>query len=146
MRGIAILRRADDEAAEVLVPLNEEFGDFRQALERALGIILARSKRPDALGEMLPGVDPVHLWFELSYAQYLTVPRTALQSMPLEWKIRFAACLEELDDAIEWRPAKGRYWVTLKDKRGRFVRDPLMDYERGRRKVALRDDVRDGER
>ncbi len=83
--------------------------------------------------------EPVHTWFELSYAQYLTVPRSVLQSMPTEWQQRFVECLEQLDDAIDWRPVDGRYWVRLKDSDGRFVRDPLMDYERGRRRIKARE-------
>jgi hypothetical protein len=79
--------------------------------------------------------DPVHTWFELSYAQYLTVPRSVLQSMPLEWQIRFVQCLEELDETIDWRPKSGRYWVKLKDDHGRYVEDEFMDYQRGRRQI-----------
>ena len=72
----------------------------------------------------------VHGWFELTYAQYLTIPRSILQSMPVEWQERFVACLRELDDALPWRPTEGRYWVVLKDKRGRYARDPFMEYRR----------------
>lgn len=79
--------------------------------------------------------EPVHTWFELTYAQYLTIPRSLLQSMPVEWQQRFVECLEELDDTFDWRPREGRYWVQLKDGRGRYVEDPLMDYERGRRRI-----------
>ena len=79
--------------------------------------------------------DAIHHWFELSYAQYLTIPRSALQSMPNEWQSEFVALLEELDEEIDWQPKEGRYWVQLKDKRGRYVADPLMDYERGRRRL-----------
>ena len=43
---------------------------------------------------------PVHGWFELSYANYLTIPRSLMQSMPVEWQQRMVACLEELDDAF----------------------------------------------
>jgi hypothetical protein len=88
--------------------------------------------------------DPIHEWFELSYAQYLTVPRSVLQSMSVEWQERFSQCLRELDDMIDWRPAEGRYWVQLKDDRGRFVHDHLMDYERGRRVVPYRLGKNDG--
>ncbi len=84
------------------------------------------------------GDGSVHFWFELSYAQYLTIPRSVLQSMPHEWQRRFTKCLEELDAAIDWRPAEGQYWVSLKDSRGRYMHDPLMDYERGRRRVPLK--------
>ncbi len=91
-------------------------------------------------GRPLDGREAIHEWFELSYAQYLTIPRSVLQSMPDEWQGRFVRCLRELDDAIDWRPEEGRYWVCLKDERGRYIRDPLMDYERGRRRIPLRDE------
>jgi hypothetical protein len=91
--------------------------------------------------EVIVFEEPIHEWFELSYAQYLTVPRSVLQSMPVEWQKRFVACLEELDRSIDWRPEEGRYWVRLKDGQGRFVDDPLMDYERGRRRVPFRQPV-----
>ena len=84
---------------------------------------------------ILLGDEPIHCWFELSYAEYLTIPRSVLQSMPVEWQGRFVRCLEELDETIDWRPSEGCYWVRLKDSRGRFVHDLLMDYERGRRKI-----------
>ena len=77
----------------------------------------------------------IHSWFELTYAQYLTIPRTALQSMPLEWQDRFVRCLEELDVTLDWRPEGGRYWVKLKDSKGWNMSDPLCDYERGRRRL-----------
>ena len=73
---------------------------------------------------------PMHSWFGLSYAQYLTVPRSVIQEMPIEWQERFAACLDELDDAFDWYPKDGRYWVRLKDGGGRYARDPLMEYRR----------------
>ena len=88
-----------------------------------------------ASSESAFSADAIHHWFDLSYAQYLTIPRSALQSMPNEWQSEFVALLEELDETIDWRPKEGRYWVQLKDKRGRYVADPLMDYERGRRRL-----------
>ena len=84
--------------------------------------------------------EPVHYWFELSYAQYLTIPRSVLQSMPVEWQQRFVKCLEDLDEAIDWRPPEGQYMVKLKVG-GKTVNDPLMDYERGRRHIPSRMEV-----
>jgi hypothetical protein len=56
--------------------------------------------------------------------------------MPLEWQDRFVKCMEELDDRIDWR---SNYYVFLKDKdTGRFMDDPLADYERGRRRLPLK--------
>lgn len=79
----------------------------------------------------------IHTWFNLSYANYLTIPRSVLQSMPDEWQRRFVKCLEELNETIDWRQA-GTYWVRLKDENGRFVPDEFLDYQRGRRKIPHR--------
>lgn len=74
---------------------------------------------------------PIHVWFELSYAQYLTVPRIVMQSMPHEWQEKMAKLLEEMDETFDWRPNEGRYWVKLKDDKGRFAKPPLHDYRHG---------------
>lgn len=81
----------------------------------------------DAQGD-IEKTDRIHRWFELSYAQYLTVPRSVLRSMPDEWQDRFVTCLEELDETIDWRPKSGRYWVQLKDGKGHYTSDPFMQY------------------
>lgn len=87
-----------------------------------------------------PDNEPIHGWFELSYAQYLTIPRSVLQSMPVEWQQLFVELLRSLDNTIKWRPEEGRYRVRLyslteNGEWGREIDDPLMDYERGRRRV-----------
>lgn len=82
------------------------------------------------------GDTALHTWFELSYAQYLTIPRSILQSMPRGWQEQFATLLCKLDDTFDWRPRNARYWVSLRSQSGRYVsisRDPFMDYERGRK-------------
>lgn len=93
--------------------------------------------------------DAIHNWFELTYAQYLTIPRSVLQSMPGAWQERFVRCLQELDEHIDWRPEEGQYRVQLhavnqdaedEDYWGPVLDDPLMDYERGRRIIPNRTD------
>ena len=79
----------------------------------------------------MKGHDRLHGWFGLSYAQFLTIPRLVMQSMPDEWQGKMAALLEELDDAFDWRPTEGRYWVRLRDEGGRFIAAPLGDYRHG---------------
>lgn len=81
--------------------------------------------------ELLESDEPLNLWFELSYAQFLTVPRLVMQSMPVEWQRQMAVLLQELDETFDWRPIEGRYWVRLKDNHGRFMDAPLNDYRRG---------------
>jgi hypothetical protein len=75
-----------------------------------------------------PICDDVHHWFELTYAQYLTIPRSSLEAMPGEWQRRFVRCLEELDAAFDWRPKEGRYWVELRTADERYAHDPLREY------------------
>lgn len=47
----------------------------------------------------------VHTWFSLTYANYLVVPRSVLQSMPEDWQHRFTALLGEMSTAfgqLDW--------------------------------------------
>lgn len=74
---------------------------------------------------------PIHEWFELSYAQFLTLPRLVMESMPLEWQRQMVALLQEVDETFDWRPQEGRYWVFLRDARGRLAEAPLWNYRRG---------------
>jgi hypothetical protein len=88
----------------------------------------------------------IHTWFGLTYAQYLTIPRSVLQSMPLEWQHKFVELLDELGDTY-WTdilPDGTDYRVELRklestvaggQKWGKKVDDPLADYKRGRRNV-----------
>jgi len=87
--------------------------------------------------------EPIHLYFGLSYAHYLVLPRTALQSMPIEWQRRFVDCLRELGDEIEIGPEWPlAYWVTLKHLGTRRYaslakNEPLPAYDKGRARVEL---------
>jgi hypothetical protein len=74
------------------------------------------------------GAQNLHLWFELSYAQYLTVPRSILAAMPDEWQGKMADLLRALDATFDWRPEEGRYWCRLRDDAGRFADDRLAEY------------------
>jgi len=59
------------------------------------------------------------------------VPRLVMESMPPEWQKKMAALMREMDETFDWRPKEGRYWVRLKDGRGRYSEAPLGDYRRG---------------
>lgn len=91
---------------------------------------------PEALEpspDVIDATEPVSAWFELSYAQFLTVPRIFMERMPAAWQRRIVACLRELDAAFDWRPKAGNFWVTLRSDEGRFVPlDPnICNYRRG---------------
>ena len=78
---------------------------------------------------------PIHGWFELSYAQFLTVPRLVMEAMPHEWQCKMADLLSEMDETFDWRPKEGRYWVKLKNSQGRYTHAPLNDYRYGQREI-----------
>ena len=74
---------------------------------------------------------PINIWFELSYAQFLTVPRLVMESMPIKWQKKMKELLEQMDATFDWRPEDGCYWVRLRDHKGRFLKAPLCDYRHG---------------
>lgn len=83
--------------------------------------------------------EPIHMWFELSYSNYLVYPRSILQSMPREWQQRFVSCLIEAENAAAGLPdVPQNYNVTPRGQAGRFQKDPYSNYDRGRRKVELK--------
>lgn len=75
----------------------------------------------------------VHDFFGLTYASYLTVPRSVLQSMPAVWQHKFSLLMDELTDLYGGYDMD--YRVNAVDSRGKFKSDPLRNYERGRRRV-----------
>lgn len=79
--------------------------------------------------------DAVHDWFSLSYAAYLVLPRSVLQSMPDEWQNKFIALVEEVGEVLEVDDMPN-YRVTAVDAANKFIKDDYRDYERGRRRIA----------
>lgn len=75
--------------------------------------------------------DRLQRWYELSYTQFITIPRLVTESMPEDWQEKFAQLLEEMDDTFDWKPANGRYWVKLRDSRGKYSHAPLNNYRYG---------------
>lgn len=94
------------------------------------------------------GTERMHTWWELSYSNYLTIPRLIIQSMPDDWQGRFCDMLDEAHDllaqkGIEWPPKGHSITVQLRhDETGRFVDDDFARYERGRRRLWRNDDIR----
>jgi len=77
--------------------------------------------------------DDVHGWFNLTYASYFAMPRSVMQSMSAEWQHAFVELIEQVEDLYGGYDMD--YTVHLTNQRGRFTKDPLRDYERGRRFV-----------
>lgn len=62
--------------------------------------------------DAVPEVDAVHGMFGLSYANYLVLHRTLLQSMPDAWQNRFVALLNEYEQAFAHVEKPDAYEVT----------------------------------
>lgn len=116
------------------LPEKEKESDRTEA-DRFFSMLSDLANTPQSLMGKPADPDAIHNWFGLTYANYLTLPRSVLQSMPGEWQERLVQLLRELDETIDWFPEGGKYWVKLKDRKGRFMEDPFLDYERGRRRI-----------
>ena len=55
----------------------------------------------------------VHQYFELTYANFLVLPRTVMMDMPTDWQNKFVSLLEELDEETSWRDALDGYSVGV---------------------------------
>jgi hypothetical protein len=81
--------------------------------------------------------EEIHSWFGLTYANYLVLPRSVLQSMPDEWQSGFVAMLRDLEVAyghLDWP----EYAVNARGDGGRFIKDPIPHYNRGRTRIEPR--------
>lgn len=80
--------------------------------------------------------EPIHEFFGLSYSNYLVLPRTALQSMPVEWQEKFVELLNAMSETIkeDFEP-DGGYRVVALDENNKIASDPYSNYERGRRRI-----------
>jgi len=72
--------------------------------------------------------DSLPLWFGLSRASWLTLPRVLMQAMPKSWQRRMANLLFEYDEAFPYQPDIGtRVQIT---KNGKLIKTPewLLNY------------------
>lgn len=86
--------------------------------------------------------DYIHIFFGLSYAKYLVLPRSILQSMPEEWQRDFVKLLDQLETNCAVMDIKTPDYSVSAKKDGKFIKDPYRDYWRnGQRCQGLRNDL-----
>lgn len=85
--------------------------------------------------------EPIHEWFNLSYASYLVVPRSILQSCSIPNQQALVKALDAIYDECSanmenhW-PHEADIQVKLKSVvTGKLIKDDLADYDRGRRRL-----------
>lgn len=102
---------------------------------------MADLTRLRTLAEKPEDDEAVHGFFELTYANYLVLHRSALQSMPPKWQREFVALVQDMDDRIEWPDNMPSRWcISARDEHGKFMRDPVPHYNRGRTRMEVRAD------
>lgn len=72
----------------------------------------------------------LQLWFGLSYASFLVLPRVLMEAMPEEWQSKIAALLIEYDEAFPNQPdISTRVQIT---QNGKLIKTPawLINYRR----------------
>jgi len=77
----------------------------------------------------------IHSWFGLSYASYMVLPRTMLQSMSNRWQKKFIKLVEEMDEKFGHYNKVYSYTILAKDEHHKIMHDNLRNYERGRRRL-----------
>lgn len=86
---------------------------------------------------VVPDNDAIHDYFGLTYANFLVLPRVALQSMPDEWQKKFVELLNDIPEVLpevsHIEPDK--YTVSCRSFNGRYVRNPWPHYNRGRTRM-----------
>lgn len=88
---------------------------------------------------MKDNMEAIHEYFELTYANYLVLPRTVLQSMPDKWQEQFVNLLRQIPELLssDWEP-EGGYRVLALNSDKKFCKDSYSNYERGRRRLVLK--------
>lgn len=134
----------------------------KQAYYNILNIYSQNYSKDNVSGmESTEPIEPIdiHDWFGLTYANYLVMPRTLLQSMPKEWQLRFVRMLMEFYlafDHIEMaecynvQAAEYRKLTDMTDEEIRFIGydvnrgDPDLDeedmfYDPNEREISVQD-------
>lgn len=83
------------------------------------------------------GYERLWLWFGLSKASWLTLPRAMMHEMPDEWQNKMAELLEQWDETWDSSEMPSPY-VTAKDN-GRFTKWPsfITNYRHPEREKIL---------
>lgn len=76
-----------------------------------------------------PGYESLWRWFSLSYASWLTLPRSLMHEMPDEWQQKMTDLLEEWDETWDGRDMPSPF-VSAKSGDGKFTKWPgwLLQY------------------
>lgn len=71
-----------------------------------------------------PGYDALWLYFGLSYASFLVMPRVFMHAMPDEWQAKMAALLDEWDETWNWDDCGFEHTAVSVKRDGKFSAMP----------------------
>jgi len=78
------------------------------------------------------GYDALWLWFGLSYASFLILPRVLMHEMPDEWQLKMSKLLVEYDEHFKRVEGISSTTVCAKNDAGKFTSFPayILNYRR----------------
>ncbi|MFQ3543545.1 hypothetical protein Q7A53_05620 [Halobacillus rhizosphaerae] len=145
------IKEYEQELAEL-----KEFGEHEGHPNKhvMMAVSLRCSQLEKHIEELKQPRKNIHQFFGLSYAQYLVIPRSVLQSMHLYWQDNFVKLLDQLYETgwTKGLPEKTMYKVEVREYGYEHlenedseieetfvwkdeITDPLADYRRGNRNV-----------
>jgi len=72
---------------------------------------------------------PIHMWFGLTYASWLTIPRVLMEAMPLQWQKDMVRLLNEFNEEFpRWLPEDLSIHLSGK-RRGKYASLPRELHE-----------------
>lgn len=74
--------------------------------------------------------DPFHLWFNLTYASYLVLPRLILESMPCRWQLKMIALINQIEETLDLGKDGFPDYRVNAVKNGKFIKDIYSNYRR----------------
>jgi len=72
----------------------------------------------------LSGKDELHSWFGMSYASWLTIPRSFMQEMPDEWQGKMAQLLKEYNNTFDQTQVEVDEVIVIGRKEGKNCKIP----------------------
>lgn len=124
---------------------NEEFGTAKELelfFQNGGEVKKAKAPKPKKKYEPLD----VHTFFGLTYANYAVFRRSMLQSMPTNWQHRFTELIREMDDFFGNPNIPQSCSVSWFGENGKFTKDPVPNYNRGRTRLTRKDFVKKNEK
>lgn len=123
----------------------QDFNHNKKTITTTVIMTERPQKEVEALSNIRRESELMEGFWGMGKAEYLTIPRSIIQLMPVEWQNKLGRLMGDMDDLVDWHPeGENRYWVQLGylefehtddfiDEEGSIIEvsDPLQEYRHG---------------